>query len=508
MSEAPTVPLLQMSRITKQYPGVLALDGVSFELRAGEVHALVGENGAGKSTLMKILAGSERPDHGEIRLDGRLLHLDNPIEGIAAGISIIYQEFNLVPSMSVEENIFLGREPASRLGIVNRREMRQRAEALLARLSANINPAAMVETLSVAQQQMVEIAKAVSVDARVIAMDEPSATLTGHELEHLFDLIRGLRCQDVGIIYISHRLEEIDAIGDRVTVLRDGKHVSTDPVGDISRDEIIKRMVGRPITSRIPKRSAPLGEVVLEVRGLTRNAVIEDISFTVRAGEVVGLAGLVGAGRTEVARAIFAADPIDAGELRINGELLRLRHPADAVRAGLGLVTEDRKAQGLVLEMVVRENTTLANLQRVSRLGVIDRGAEVAAADEYVRDLDIRTPSIEQAVRLLSGGNQQKVVLAKWLFTAAKVLVFDEPTRGIDVGAKAEIYELINRLAEQGVAILMISSELDEVLGMSERVLVMHSGRIAGELSRADATPEAVMRLATGHESEVPSPAG
>lgn len=493
-------PLLRMAGIRKQYPGVLALDDVSFELRAGEVHALVGENGAGKSTLMKILAGAEQPDAGSIVLDGVPLTLHNPIEGMAAGVSIIYQEFNLVPSMSVEENIFLGREPVYGPGLVNWREMRRRATELLASLQAPIDPAAMLETLSVAQQQMVEIAKAVSVDARVIAMDEPTATLTDHEIEHLFDLIRRLRADGKGIIYISHRLDEIDLIADRVTVLRDGKFVSCDDKAKLDRAEIIKRMVGRELTSQFPPRAAAIGEVRLRVDGLTRYGVIADVGFQVRAGEVVGLAGLVGAGRTEVARAIFGADPLDAGQVTIDGQPVRIRHPRDAVRAGIGLVTEDRKSQGLVLDMVIRENTTLANLDAVSSAGVIRRGAEVAAADEYVRSLDIRTPSIEQAARNLSGGNQQKVVLAKWLFTAAKILIFDEPTRGIDVGAKHEIYELMNRLAERGVAILMISSELEEILGMSDRVLVMHEGRLAGELSREEARPERVMMLATGEK--------
>ena len=498
-----TAPLLTMRHIRKQYPGVLALDDVSFDLRSGEVHALVGENGAGKSTLMKILAGAEQPDAGEVELDGRPLRLHNPIEGIAAGISIIYQEFNLVPSMSVEENIFLGREPVVGPGLIRWREMRRRATDLLASLEAGIDPAAPVETLSVAQQQMVEIAKAVSVEARVIAMDEPTATLTDREIDHLFALIQGLRQQGVGIIYISHRLEEIETIADRVTVLRDGRWVATEPQTGLTRDAMIKMMVGREVTSVFPVRQSAPGEVMLEVRHVTRHGVLHDINFEVRAGEVVGLAGLVGAGRTEVARAVFGADPIDAGEVRIAGQPVRLRQPVDAVKAGVGLVTEDRKAQGLVLGLAVRENTTLANLAAVSTAGFIQRAKEVVATDGLVQSLDIRTPSIEQAVRNLSGGNQQKVVLAKWLFTEAKVLLFDEPTRGIDVGAKAEIYELMNKLAATGVAILMISSELEEVLGLSDRVLVMHEGRLAGELSRAEATPERVMRLATGQAEAV-----
>ncbi|MBI5832569.1 MAG: sugar ABC transporter ATP-binding protein [Armatimonadetes bacterium] len=490
--------MLEMRGIRKQYPGVLALDDVSFSLFPGEVHALVGENGAGKSTLMKILAGAERPDSGEVLLHGQPVRFNSPIEGIRAGISIIYQEFNLVPSMSVEENIFLGRQPTKGMGLVNWREMRARASELLDRLEANIDPGALVETLSVAQQQMVEIAKAVSTDARVIAMDEPTATLTEREIDHLFTLIRRLKDEGKGIIYISHRLDEIETMADRVTVFRDGKWVCTEQKVNLGRDEMIHRMVGRELTNQFPKRPAELGAVVLEVKGLTRRGVIQDINFTVRAGEVVGLAGLVGAGRTEVARAIFGADPIDSGEVLIDGEPAGVRHPADAVKKRIGLATEDRKNQGLVLGMVVRENTTLANLEEVSSLGFIRRAKEVTVADGYVKDLDIRTPSIEQTVRNLSGGNQQKVVLAKWLFTDARILIFDEPTRGIDVGAKTEIYELMNKLAEHGVAILMISSEMEEVLGMSDRILVMREGRLMGELNRADATPEKVMRLATG----------
>jgi len=493
-------PLLEMRHIRKQYPGVVALDGVNLAVHAGQVHALVGENGAGKSTLMKILAGAEQPDAGEVLLDGAPVRVTSPIQAMALGISIIYQEFNLVPTMSVEENIFLGREPVRGFGLVDRREMRRRATELLTSLDAQVDPAALVGTLSVAQQQMVEIAKAVSVEARVIAMDEPTATLTDHEIERLFALIRSLREQQVGIIYISHRLDEIDAIADQVTVLRDGRWVSSDAKAGLDRAEIIRRMVGREVTGQYPRRQCQPGAVVLEVEHLQRRGVLKDISFTVRAGEIVGLAGLVGAGRTEVARAIFGADPLDSGTVSIDGRPVRLRHPRDAVRAGIGLVTEDRKGQGLVLNMVVRENTTLANLRAVSRGGWIQRARENAFVQDYVGSLDIRTPSIEQAVRNLSGGNQQKVVLAKWLFTSARVLILDEPTRGIDVGAKAEIYELANRLAEQGVAVLLISSELEEVLGLSDRVLVMHEGHLAGELSAGEATPERVMRLATGEQ--------
>jgi ribose transport system ATP-binding protein len=492
-------PVLQMRGISKQYPGVQALDNVDFEVRAGEVMALVGENGAGKSTLMKILAGAEMRDQGEILLDGKPVHITNPHEAMELGIRIIYQEFNLVPYLSAAENIFLGREPRARVpGFVDFRTMYARAQQLIDELGVQIDVRTPVQYLSVAQQQMVEIAKAISQNARVLAMDEPSATLTEHELQNLFRLIRRLKEQGVGIIYISHRLEEIFEIADRVTVLRDGKLVGVRYVAETNRDELIRMMVGREITEQFPTRKTQRGDVALEVRHLNRKGVLHDISLKVHKGEIVGMAGLVGAGRTELARAIFGADPIDSGEILLEGKPVRIRSPQDAIRLGIGLMTEDRKALGLILSMTVRENNTLANLKALTRLGFVQLRRERQVAEQYVRDLMIRTPSIEQAVKNLSGGNQQKVVLAKWLFTRSKVLIFDEPTRGIDVGAKAEIYQLMNRLAEEGVAILMISSELPEVLGMSDRILVMHQGRIAGELSREEATQERIMHLATG----------
>jgi ribose transport system ATP-binding protein len=352
----------------------------------------------------------------------------------------------------------------------------------------------------VAQQQMVEIAKALSVDAKIIAMDEPSATLTEHELESLFTLIRSLKSQGVSIIYISHRLEEIFQVADRVTVLRDGRLVDTNPVAEVDRDGIIRRMVGRELKENYPKRPVEFGEEALRVEGLRRAGVLEDISFSIRRGEILGIAGLVGAGRTELARAIFGADRRDSGNIYVHGQEVRIRHPADAIRHGIGLVTEDRKLQGLILGMVVRENTTLANLPSVSRFGFVNRRQEAVATRGFVDSLSIRTPSIEQTVRNLSGGNQQKVVLAKWLFTNSDLLIFDEPTRGIDVGSKVEIYELMNGLVERGAAVIMISSELPEILGMSDRILVMHEGRIAGILSREEATQEQIMHLATGGE--------
>ncbi len=493
------VPVLEMRGISKTYPGVRALDTVSLEVRKGEVHALVGENGAGKSTLMKILAGAQLGDSGEIRINGRTVEIDSPQKAMDLGISIIYQEFNLVPYLNAAENIFLGREPRARIpGFVDFRTMYDEAQRVIDRLGVALDIRVPVNRLSIAQQQMVEIAKATSRQSMIIVMDEPSATLTEHELESLFSLIRQLKAQGVSIVYISHRLEEVFEIADRVTVLRDGKHIATRDVSDLTREEIIRYMVGRELTQMMPKVPAPLGDVVLEVRNLRRKDKLHDISFAVRRGEVLGLAGLVGAGRTELARAIFGADPIDGGEILLEGKPVKVRSPQDAIRLGIGLVTEDRKNQGLVLGMMVRENITLANLSALSRLNFLMLAREREVAQKYVADLSIRPPSIERAVQNLSGGNQQKVVLAKWLFTQSKVLIFDEPTRGIDVGAKAEIYQLMNELAANGVAIIMISSELPEVIGMSDRILVMHEGRIAGALSASEATQERVMHLATG----------
>jgi ribose transport system ATP-binding protein len=494
-----TVPLIEMHGISKQYPGVVALDNVDFSVERGEVHALVGENGAGKSTLMKILAGAERATRGEIRLDGEPVTIDSPHRAMDLGINIIYQEFNLVPHLSAAENIFLGREPTGPIpGWVNFRKVYGESERLMGSLGMRLDVRAEVRTLSVAQQQMVEIAKATSRQSRLIIMDEPSATLTDHELANLFDLIRSLRERGVSVIYISHRLEEIFTIADRVTVFRDGRHIATRPIGELSREEIIRMMVGRELKESIPKQAAPVGDIALEVRGLTRQDVFEEISFTVRKGEVVGLGGLVGAGRTEVARAIFGADPIDRGEILLEGRPARIHSPRDAIRLGIGLVPEDRKQLGLILGMAVRENVTLANLEEVARAGFIRPGRERAAAEKYIHDLMIRTPSGEQTVRNLSGGNQQKVVLAKWLFTESRLLIFDEPTRGIDVGAKSEIYQLMRNLSDEGVGVLMISSDMEEVIGVSDRVAVMHEGRIAGELARGAVSEAAIMALAVG----------
>ncbi len=498
---AGTVPMLEMRNISKRYPGVRALDNVSLSVGKAEIHALLGENGAGKSTMMKILAGAQSGDEGEILIDGSTVTIDSPQKAMDLGISIIYQEFNLVPYLSAGENIFLGREPRAKVpGFVDFKTLYSVSQQVIDKLGVKMDARAPVNTLSIAQQQMVEIAKATSKSSKIIVMDEPSATLTDHELKALFALMRQLKAEGVSIVYISHRLEEVFEVCDRATIMRDGHWVATKDVKDLTRDEIIKLMVGRELKDAIPKVAADQGSVALKVTGLNRTGVLHDINFEVRKGEVLGIAGLVGAGRTETARAIFGADPIDSGTIEVNGKAVKINTPQDAIANGIGLVTEDRKQQGLILGMAVRENTTLANLSAISSLGFIRQKDEKGISEKYRGDLAIKTPSIEQTVQNLSGGNQQKVVLAKWLFTGSKVLIFDEPTRGIDVGAKSEIYKLMNELAAQGVAIIMISSELPEVMGMSDRILVMHEGRITGELNRADATQEKIMHLATGGE--------
>ena len=491
--------VLEMRNVTKRFPGVLALNNVQFDLRPGEVHCLVGENGAGKSTLMKILAGAQPMDSGEILLSGDPVHIYSPHHAQQLGISMIYQEFNLSPYLSVAENIFLGREPRlGRTPFINWSKMYGDAREILARIRVDLDVKKPINECSVAQQQMVEIGKAISFNAKIIVMDEPSATLTEHELEALFDLIKTLRRQGIGLVYISHRLEEIFEVGQRVTVMRDGEYIGTHEVCDVKRDDIIKMMVGRELKDEFPKEVFPQGRETLRIEGLTRQGAFRDVSFCLHAGQIVGLTGLVGAGRTEVARAIFGADKIDAGQIYLDERPITVRSPQDAIRQGIGLLTEDRKGQGLVLGMTVRENTTLANLKSLVKILFVDRRRERAVTEQYIRELQIKTPSVEQVTQNLSGGNQQKVVLGKWLFTQSRILIFDEPTRGIDVGAKVEIYKLMNELARKGVSILMISSELPEVIGMCDRVLVMHEGRLAGELAREDLTQERIMRLATG----------
>jgi ABC-type sugar transport system ATPase subunit len=491
-----------MRGIEKAFPGVHALRGVDLDLYAGEALALLGENGAGKSTLIKVLAGAHPPDAGRIFLEGREVRIRTPLEARHARVAVIYQELNLVGGLSARENIFLGREPR-RAGFVPRSWERRGTAELFERIGVRIDPEARCRDLTVAQQQVVEIAKALSLHARILVMDEPTAALTLREVERLFGIIRELKSQGIGVIYISHRLDEIFALADRVMVLRDGAHVATRPIGDADRAGLIEMMVGRKLQQEFPKRRAAIGPPRLVVRRLCRRGAVRDVSFSIRSGEVVALTGLVGAGRTETVRLLFGADRADSGTIELDGRPLRIRSVRDAIRARIGLLTEDRKSQGLVLCLPVRENFGLLNLCAFTRWGFVSRRQEGAAFGRYMDRLRIRIPHPDQLARNLSGGNQQKVVLAKWLQRNCDVIVFDEPTRGIDVGSKYEIYLLINELAAQGKAILMVSSELPEVLGMADRVLVMREGRVRGEIADVPhATQEDVMRLAVGISNE------
>jgi len=488
-------PLVRMHGIHKSFGPVKVLEGVDFELQPGEVHALMGENGAGKSTLMKILTGIHAPDAGGIEVDGRAVTIASPADAEKYGIAIIHQELNLIPSLSVADNLFLGRE-VHRFGLLDRRAMKRRATEWLARVGMErLDPGTLVERLSVGQQQMVEIARALGQEARVLIMDEPTAALTEHETATLFKLIRELREQGKGIVYVSHRMEEIFAICDRISVLRDGQFVGTRPIPGLGFDEVVKMMVGRTLDARYPARTPNIGEVRLKADHIGGGPV-HDVSFDLHAGEVLGVAGLLGAGRTELARLIFGLDRLSSGKITLDGVEVTPRSPSEAIRAGFGFVTEDRKAQGLVLDLSLRENVSLPHVP--ARAGLVDRAAETKQTRGLIDALKIRTRDMELEARSLSGGNQQKVVLAKWLALKPRVLILDEPTRGVDVGGKAEIYHIINQLAEQGVAILMISSELPEVLAMSDRILVMHEGRATALLDAHGATQEAVMTAATG----------
>jgi len=492
-------PLLEMRGISKSFPGVRALENVDFDLYPGEVHVLLGENGAGKSTLMKILSGVYDRDAGGILYKGHPVTFHNPKQAQNQGIATIYQEFALIPYLSITENIFLGDElTLSVTPVLNWPAMHRRAREILRLLNLDINPRTLVKNLGVAKQQLVEVAKALHHQADLIIMDEPTSALSQHEIEDLFTVIRQLKARGVGIIYISHHLDEVHQIGDRVTVLRDGRRVDTLPVADVSVDQLIRMMVGRSLSEQFPKVDTVKGTEVLRVEGLHRKGVLHDISFSVNGGEILGIAGLVGSGRTELARALFGADPIDGGRIYLDGRPVRIRSPHHAVDLGIGLLTEDRKQQGLVLGMSVSANVSLPILNRITRTLLLNRRREQEIAQEFVQNLNIRTPSLRQRVMYLSGGNQQKVVLSKWLATNPRVLIFDEPTRGIDVGAKVEIYSLMNKLAQQGVAILMISSELPEIIGMSDRVLVMYEGTLSGILERSELTQENIMVLATG----------
>jgi len=490
--------ILEMQRISKKFPGVQALDEVDFSCMHGVVHALVGENGAGKTTLMKILAGAYRPDQGRIFVEGKEVALSSPKEAQKFGISIIYQEFNLIPELNVAENIFLGREPLRRKGFIDRSLLFGRAKELLDQLGANIDLYTRAKNLSVAQQQMVEVAKALSLNADIIIMDEPSAVVSGRELESLFQIIRSLKEKGKAIIYISHRIEEIFQISGHATVLKDGKLVGSVKTDEVDKATIIRMMVGRSLAETFPPKEVGEKKEILTLEDVCKDDTLKEISINVYSGQILGIAGLVGSGRTELARAIFGAERIDKGKIWFNGVEVKKATPKEAITRGIGFVTEDRKREGLVHSLPVSNNLTFPILNRIQRWFFIKDEEEKKISTRCVREFNIMTPSINQEVQYLSGGNQQKVILAKWTNANPKLIIMDEPTRGIDIGAKSEVYKLMRMLAKQGTAIIMISSELPEILGMSDRILVMHDGRIVGELSSTEATEEDILMMATG----------
>ena len=500
MNPASSRPLLRLAGITKSYAGVHALRAASFDLRVGEVHALVGENGAGKSTLVKIITGAVVPDGGEMELDGRRIEQLSPRAARELGIAAIYQQPALFPELTVAENIALGSQRVPALGRVDWRGRHRRAAELLARVGAEIDPEADAGELTMPQQQLVEIARALGARAHVLILDEPTASLSEEDTRNLFRVVRELRDQGVGMIYISHRLEELPIIADRVTVLRDGETIDTREMAEVDRATLIQLMVGRDLSAVFPKRTVPLGDIVLELRGVGSAASgVHGVDLAVRAGEIVGLAGLVGAGRTELARTLFGLDPADEGEILIRGKPIRIKEPAEAIANGIAYLPEDRRRHGVVLDLPISANLTLASLRDLSHRGSIDFERERALSAEYVRRLGVKTPATFTPVSSLSGGNQQKVALGRWLITHPSVLILDEPTQGIDVGAKSEIHTLMTELAERGVAILMISSELPEVLGMSDRIAVMRRGTIVDLFDRADATQQKILARALGH---------
>ncbi len=490
---------LRMEGISKSFPGVQALQDVTFEVSRGEIHALVGENGAGKSTLMKILTGALPRDQGDICLRDQPVEIDTPSHAQSLGISMIHQELSLIPYLTVGQNIYLGREPRGRLpGFVNWTALYAQAQELLDRLNVDVDARAEVAELRIAQQQMVEVAKALSLNADLIAMDEPTSALTERETEVLFDVMRSLRAQGVSLIFISHRLEEVFQIADRVTVLRDGQLIGTASIAELDEDRVVRMMVGRELGEMYPKAEVERQALVLEATDLHDGRELRGASLKLYRGEILGIAGLVGAGRTALAETLFGIRPAISGEVRVEDQPVRISSPGEAIRLGMGFVPEDRKLQGLFMNMAVRENITLSALDQVTRWGFVNSAKADRLAREEVKKLDIRTPSLRQRVRNLSGGNQQKVIIARWLTLRPRVLILDEPTRGIDVGAKAEIHALMNQLAQEGVGVLMISSELPEVLGVSDRILVMHEGRVTGEFRRNQATQDDIMRAATG----------
>lgn len=490
--------ILEMKNITKRFPGVLALDNVQLTLRKGEVHVLLGENGAGKSTLIKTITGAYIPDEGEMIFEGEKIKLESPLHAQRLGISAVYQEFNLIPELDAAKNIFLGKEMMHGIKL-NSKEMYKRSKEYLDEIGANINLHLPVKSLGVASQQMIEIAKAISTECKVLILDEPTAVLTNQEIDKLFEVVETLKEKGVAIVFISHRLEEINRIGDKVTVMRDGTYVETVNVekGNLDTDYLVKLMVGREITNKFPKEKVEIGEEILRVENLNRKGVLHDINLSLHRGEILGIGGLVGAGRTEVVKAIFGADKKDSGTITLFGEKVQIKQPIDAIRLGIGLAPEDRKVEGLNLGMTIKDNIVMASVDKISKAGVINKKKRTEIPALLKEELKIVTPGINQQVGNLSGGNQQKVVLSKWLASDSKIIIFDEPTRGIDVGAKVEVYQLMNKLVQKGVGIIMISSELPELLAMSDRIIVMHEGRITGELSREEATQEKVLKLAS-----------
>lgn len=490
--------ILSMNGIVKTFPGVRALNGVHFELRAGEVHALVGENGAGKSTLMNILTGMYQADEGEIVYNGERISVSNPRKAQKIGINIVHQEIHLLPDLSIAENIFVGFEPRKRFfkPAFDFKKMNSTAKQVLAEIGLAISPETIVGKLSVAQQQMVAIARVLALDSKIVVLDEPTAALSATEVDALYTIVEKLKMKGIGIIYISHRIEELDVVADRVTVFRDGNSIATFDYKETSKDELISLMVGRELTNQYPKHHAAKGREILRVNRLTTQAGLEVSDFVLYQGEILGIYGLVGAGRTEFARALFGADGSEKYDVLLNGRKLKIRSTVDAVKNGLGYLTEDRKKEGLALGLTVENNITLANLRGFSKCGIMEKFQCAENSNNYVKSLKIRAPSIHQITQFLSGGNQQKVIIARWLSSNSKVLIFDEPTRGIDVGARKEIYDLLNRLVEDGIGVIVISSDLPEVLGVSDRIMVMHDFRFTGELNRNDATSEKLMAYA------------
>ncbi len=495
-------PFVEMKAIQKSFSGNQVLKDVNFSILPGEVHALMGENGAGKSTLIKVLTGIHKRDAGTIKLKGEEVSFSNPKQAEREGIVVIHQELNIIPHLTVTQNMFLGRELTfGKSGILKMKEMKKQTLQNLERLGAsNIDPDEEAGNLSVGKQQMIEIARAMSTDAKMIIMDEPTAALTEREIENLFQVVNSLREQGVSIVYVSHRMEEIFQICDRITVLRDGEYVGTEKINETSFEAIVKMMVGRELGERFPDRTSQVGDVVLQVQDLAREGLFENVSFDVHKGEILGVAGLMGAGRTEIMEAVFGSRKKSGGNIYLNGNPLKIKHPQDAIQEGIGFITEDRKDEGLVLDLSIRENIALTNMKAISDKGWISSTKEKRLIDDLIEKLHVRTTGREQDVRSLSGGNQQKVVVAKWLGIQPKVLILDEPTRGVDIGAKKEIYHIMNELTEQGVAIIMVSSELPEVLGISDRIMVIHEGKVSKILNRNDADQEKIMQAATGGE--------